>query len=94
MTLRSINTYATKLNKERIMKHKCDHGCKHENVKYCEKCGKVHCLKCGMEWPQQEFKYYPPVYVPTIWSEPYIPYTQPFYTYTDSTTTAWIGEAN
>jgi hypothetical protein len=34
--------------------HKCDHGCKHKRVKYCDKCQKCYCLDCGMEWPQQQ----------------------------------------
>ena len=55
---------------------KCDHGCKHESLNYCDKCGKVHCLKCGREWPQYEFiqpyiPYYPPVFLPSVW-EPHI----------------------
>lgn len=31
------------------MTHNCDHGCKHENVKYCDKCQKVYCKDCGKE---------------------------------------------
>ncbi len=32
------------------MKH-CDHqNCKHEKVKFCEKCNNVFCLKCKREW--------------------------------------------
>jgi hypothetical protein len=30
----------------------CNHDCKHENVKFCDKCQKVYCKDCGKEWPQ------------------------------------------
>jgi len=34
---------------------KCNHKtenslCEHKEVKYCSYCGKVYCVKCGMEW--------------------------------------------
>jgi hypothetical protein len=30
--------------------HHCKCECKHEHVKYCSKCRKVHCEDCGREW--------------------------------------------
>lgn len=50
---------------------KCDHGCKHDRLKFCEKCQKVHCLDCGKEWPQYDFSQ---PYIPYV---PYIPYYKP-----------------
>jgi ABC-type antimicrobial peptide transport system ATPase subunit len=51
------------------MDHQCNHGCKHDRLKFCDKCKKVHCLDCGTEWPKQEIITYP-VY----------PYVQPYVT--------------
>ena len=28
--------------------------CKHENVKYCECCGGVHCVDCGEKWERPQ----------------------------------------
>ena len=40
-------------------KHKCiEQDCKHEKVKYCEKCGKVYCEECGKEWGEGYYTYW------------------------------------
>lgn len=56
---------------------KCLHDCRHESLNYCDKCGKVHCLKCGREWPQYEYSQpyipYAPYYPPYV-GEPYYPF--------------------
>jgi hypothetical protein len=54
------------------MNHQCSHGCKHERLKFCDKCKKVHCLDCGTEWPKQEVITYP-VY-PHVSPNPWKPY--------------------
>jgi len=28
--------------------------CKHENLKYCECCGGVHCVDCGEKWTEDQ----------------------------------------
>ena len=28
--------------------------CKHENLKYCECCGGVHCVDCGEKWGETQ----------------------------------------
>ena len=53
------------------MNHNCEHGCKHANVKYCEKCQKCYCLDCGKEWPQYQYQSF--LY-------PQYPFTYPEYT--------------
>jgi hypothetical protein len=73
------------------MKHKCkckqsDLLCNHEKVEYCKDCGKVHCLKCGKEWPDEKetifspievIPYQPYVPAPSPWVDPYYPQIYP-----------------
>lgn len=51
--------------------------CKHEHVKYCDKCQKCYCEDCGMEWPQKGDTTYIPYY-----PQPYYP-QWPQFTWTD-----------
>lgn len=47
--------------------HTCNHGCKHKEVKYCDDCGKTHCISCGKEWGEKDTQYVPyyPITYPT-----------------------------
>ncbi len=55
--------------------HDCETKvCNHKEVKYCNKCQKVHC-KCGKVWGEKEYVYpqYDSNTVPVFFSPP-IPY--------------------
>ena len=67
------------------MSHKCDEEyCKHETVKYCDKCGKTYCEDCDMEWGDiADFYFDPPINTETYWP---IQYTTTEYT----PPTTWI----
>jgi hypothetical protein len=72
--------------------HKCNHGCEHKNVKYCDQCGKVHCMDCGREWGEKEYIYtLPYINVPSVW-EPipeWGPNTTDIYTTSDDIQTTY-----
>ena len=88
------------------MKHKCkckqsDLLCNHEKVEYCKECGKVHCLKCGKEWPDERQADFSPIwvipyqpYIPPIipWVEPYYPQIYPMITWGTDTGTYHISD--
>jgi hypothetical protein len=59
---------------------KCECQCKHESVKYCDKCHKVHCELCGMTWDMQSTVTYayPNYNIPQVpWNTPDT--TRPYY---------------
>ena len=68
------------------MSHNCKCECKHENVKYCQKCDKVYCLDCSKEWPEQQWEY------PYQWyyTTPHCDTGTPQITWANGTTTAGI----
>lgn len=71
------------------MKH-CDHDCKHKNVKYCEKCGKVYCEDCSREWPESQPYYVYPWAYQTQWPWTAYPNNDP-YAYTSDGTGQLLG---
>ena len=66
----------------------CNHDCKHENIKYFDKCQKVYCKDCGKEWPQIQIV---PCYNPTItYPGEMLPYFQtPFTVNNTNDDTTW-----
>lgn len=68
----------------------CNHKikCEHE-LKECEECGKVHCLKCGKEWVKPADTIY--IGVSPYWYPTVTP-TYPIITYTTSATSSngWV----
>ena len=55
------------------MKHQDHQNCKHEKVKYCEKCLNVFCLRCKKEWDYEPCR--------LSHNSPFV-YTYPITTYT------------
>jgi hypothetical protein len=57
------------------MSEHCHHDCKHESIKFCVKCQKAYCEKCGREWEDKcTLNHYYPYYPNTTPTTPYQPW--------------------